>query len=84
METRDSLTGVLREIRQGTVASCYLLLGDEEFLIQDALQKIVNELVPESDREWSLFILDGEQETPSRLLEQLNTPALVPGRKVWS
>jgi len=82
METRDSLTGVLREIRQGTVASCYLLLGDEEFLIQDALQKIVNELVPESDREWSLFILDGEQETPSRILEQLNTPALIPGRKV--
>jgi DNA polymerase-3 subunit delta len=82
METRDSLTGVLREIRQGTVASCYLLLGDEEFLVQDALQKIVNDLVPESDREWSLFILDGEQETPSRILEQLNTPALITGRKV--
>ncbi|PKN35453.1 MAG: DNA polymerase III subunit delta [Deltaproteobacteria bacterium HGW-Deltaproteobacteria-19] len=82
METRDSLTGILREIRQGVVASCYLLLGEEEFLLQDALQKIIDTLVPESDREWSLFILDGDQETPGRLLDHLNTPSLIPGRKV--
>ncbi|MGV8079034.1 MAG: DNA polymerase III subunit delta [Syntrophales bacterium] len=82
MESKDSLTAILREIRQGIVASCYLLLGDEEFLIEDALKKITEALVPESDRDWCLFSLDGDQETPVLLLDHLNTPPLIPGRKV--
>jgi DNA polymerase-3 subunit delta len=82
METKDSLTAVLREIRQGVVASCYLLCGEEEFLLQDALRKIIDAILPEPDRDWSLFVLDGEQESPAHLLELLSTPSLIPSRKV--
>jgi len=82
METKDSLAAVLREIRQGVVAPCYLLFGEEEYLLQDAVEKIIDALLPAPDREWSLFVLDGDQESPARLLDLLNTPSLIPGRKV--
>jgi DNA polymerase III delta subunit len=55
-----SLDSVLKDISKGRGASCYLLYGDEEFLVEEALGKLVDALVPEQDRDLSLFAMDDE------------------------
>ncbi len=79
----DSLAAVLGELQRGASAPCYLLAGDEEFLLKDALEKITALLIPDPrDRELNLFVLDGEREDVDSLCESLITPPLLPGRKV--
>lgn len=74
---------VLAELKQGKTSPCYLLCGDEEFLIHDALEKITAALIPDRrDRELNLFTTDGEHEDINSLCETLITPPLLSGRKV--
>lgn len=78
-----SLDAVIAELKRGKSAPCYLLCGDDEFSLHDALEKIVQALIPAArDRELNLFVTDGEQEDADRLCESLITPPLLPGRKV--
>jgi DNA polymerase III subunit delta len=90
MDLRDDDTGrggsleaLLAELKKGQAAPCYLLCGDEEFRLKDALEKLTAALIPEpADRELNLFVTDGEGEDPDALCESLITPPLIPGRKV--
>lgn len=78
-----SLEAVLAELKQGKTVSCYLLYGEEEFRLKDALDKIVAALIPDAgDRDLNLFVTDGEHEEIGSLCESLITPPLLPGRKV--
>jgi len=78
-----SLETVLKELKRGKGAPCYLLCGDEEFLLHDALEKMTTALIPEPrDRELNLFVTDGEHEDIDGLCESLITPPLLPGPKV--
>jgi DNA polymerase-3 subunit delta len=78
-----SLDAVLAELQRGKIFPCYLLFGDEEFLIRDALEKITQLLIPDArDRELNLFTTEGETEEITSLCESLITPPLLPGRKV--
>jgi DNA polymerase-3 subunit delta len=76
-----SLEGVLKDIAKGRVAPCYLLYGDEEFLVEEALGKIVDALIPEPDRDLSLFVMDDESGGVNAVCETLLTPSLIPGPK---
>ncbi len=79
-----SLETVLAELKQGKGAPCYLLSGEEEFLLHDALEKITTALIPEPrDRELNLFLTDGEHEDIDGLCESLITPPSSPDAK-WS
>ena len=79
----DSLDSVLGELKRGKSVPCYLLYGDEEFRLKDALEKITELLIPDpQDRELNLFMTDGEHEDCDSLCESLITPPLLPGRKV--
>ena len=78
-----SLDSVLAELKREKTASCYLLCGDEEFRLQDALEKITTALIPQpQDRALNLFVTDGDAEDIDALCESLITPPLLPGRKV--
>ncbi|MEK7374732.1 MAG: hypothetical protein AABZ85_06885, partial [Thermodesulfobacteriota bacterium] len=78
-----SLDTVLAELKRGKTFPCYLLCGDEEFRLRNALEKITQRLIPEAqDRELNLFVTDGEHEDVDSLCESLITPPLLPGRKV--
>ncbi len=81
-ESGSSLEKVLRELERGRLAPCYLLYGDAEYEISDAFHKIVNQLLPPEDQALNLFVLDGEDEDPERIGENLLTPPLIPGKKV--
>jgi DNA polymerase-3 subunit delta len=78
-----ALETVLAEIRRGKTVPCYLLHGEEEFRLRDALEKILAALIPAAeDRDLNLFLTDGEHEEVDALCESLITPPLLPGSKV--
>jgi DNA polymerase-3 subunit delta len=78
-----SLEAVLAEFEKGKAVPCYLLCGEEEFRLKDALDRITAALIPSAqDRELNLFVTDGEHEDVASLCESLVTPPLLPGRKV--
>ena len=72
---------ILREIQGGRIAPAYLLWG-EEFLVREALDGIVNALVPEADRAFNLFFITPEQADVDRLCAELSAASLLPGTKV--
>lgn len=76
-----SLEGVLKDIAKGKGAPCYLLYGDEDFLVEEALGKIIDALIPEQDRDLSLFMMDDESGGVNAVCETLLTPSLIPGPK---
>lgn len=79
----SSLEAVLAELKRGKTLPCYLLHGDEEFRLRDALEKITAALIPAAqDRDLNLFVTDGEHEDVDGLCDSLITPPLLPGRKV--
>ena len=78
----ETLEKTLHSIKKGTVAPCYLLYGEEEYLIQDSLNKIIDLLVPPADRALNLFFMEGGQENIDDLCLALLTAPLFPGRKL--
>ena len=81
-ESTETLPKILTGIKQGDIAPCYLLYGEEEYLIQEALHKIVDLLLPPADRELNLFSLEGGQEDIDAICRSLLTVPLLPGRKI--
>ena len=51
---------IFTDLKKGLVAPCYLLYGEEEYLVNEALNKILDIIVPRNNRDFSLFYLDGE------------------------
>lgn len=80
--TVRTLETVLRDIKKGTTVQCYLIHGDEEYLIKDALDKIINLLLPGESRDLNLFYMDGESEDIESVCESILTPPLIPGKKI--
>jgi DNA polymerase-3 subunit delta len=75
---------ILTELKKGKAdpSPCYLLHGEEEYLLKDALNKIIAAIIPANDRDMNLFFMDGENEDIDGLCETILTPPLIPGRKV--
>jgi len=75
---------ILMGLKKGKAdpSPCYLLHGEEEYLVKDALNKIIAAIIPASDRDMNLFFMDGENEDIDGLCETILTPPLIPGRKV--
>jgi len=69
-------------LKKGVVASCYLLYGEEEYLIHETLNRMLDLLVPQSDRDFGLFYLDGENTDIDNLIENILTPSMLGDRKV--
>jgi DNA polymerase-3 subunit delta len=77
----DTLEKILADIGKGRIAACYLLYGDEEYLLRDALDKIIAGVIPAADRDLNLFVLDGDTEDVGQICDALLTSPLIPGRK---
>jgi DNA polymerase III subunit delta len=73
---------IYSKLKKGVIAPCYLLYGEEEYLINDALKKILDIIIPEADRDFSLFYLEGENTDIDSLIDNILTPSLLGDRKV--
>jgi len=76
------LEKILSDIVKGQISPCYLLCGDEEYLLRDALDKIIGLIILPADRDLNLFVIDGDAEDIDSLCESLLTLPLIPGHKV--
>jgi DNA polymerase-3 subunit delta len=73
---------VFANLKKGVVAPCYLLYGEEEYLISEALRGMLDILVPPGERDLSLFLMDGENADLDYIIGEIITPPLLGGRKV--
>jgi len=76
------LNTVLDDIKMGKTAHCYLIYGDEEYLVKDALHQIIDLLIPGEERNLNLFWMDGNSTDMDTICESILTPPLIPGKKV--
>lgn len=76
------LEKVIADLNKGKIAPCYLLYGEEEYLIKETLQQLLDAMIPEADRDFGLFLLDGDNTDFDSLMDNLLTPSLLGGRKV--
>jgi len=77
-----TLEKAILDLKKGKVFSCCLLYGEQEYLLQETLHQITDILVPEADRDFSLFVLDGENADVDLLKDHLLTTSLLGGPKV--
>jgi DNA polymerase III subunit delta len=77
-----TLEKAILDLKKGKVLPCYLLYGEQEYLLQETLHQITDILVPEADRDFSLFVLDGENADVDLLKDHLLTTSLLGGPKV--
>ncbi|MBN1548379.1 MAG: DNA polymerase III subunit delta [Syntrophaceae bacterium] len=73
---------VLGEVKKGQIRPVYLLHGEEEYLVREALDALIAAIIPEADRELSLFALAGGPDETERLATTLVVPPLLSGRKL--
>ena len=73
---------IFSNLKKGIVAPCYLLYGEEEYLINENLQKILDLIISPADRDFGLFFLDGENADIDNINDLILTPSLLGGRKV--
>ena len=81
-ESEESLGKVISDLKKGKAFPCYLLYGEEEYLVKDTLQKILDLLLDKQDREFNLFSIDGDQQNLNDICESLLTLPMIPGKKV--
>ncbi len=77
-----TLKKAIDDIKGGNISPCYLIYGEEEYLMKDALDQIIEHLLPRDDRDFNLFFIDGENEDIDAICESIITPPLLPGNKV--
>ena len=73
---------IYTNLKKGVVAPCYLLYGEEEYLVNEAVNKILDMIVPEKDRDFGLFYLEGENVDLEILIDHILTPSLLGDKKV--
>lgn len=79
---RQDIKKLLAEIKQGATPQIYLIWG-ERYLCRSTAQELVEQLLPEQDRQaTSLQLIDGDQEDFSKTLNILKTFSLFPGPKI--
>jgi len=82
VESEQSFGKVINDLQRGKSCPCYLLYGDEEYLIKDTLQKMLDLLLEKQDRDFNLFMIDGDQQNLNEVCDSLMTSPLIPGKKV--
>lgn len=80
-DIRMPQNAVVSDIKQGHLLPCYLLYGEDAFLIRQTLDKIINHILPDEDRVLNLFFMDGDIDI-DELCQSLLMPPLIAGRKV--
>jgi len=79
---QGTLKTILGDIGRGKTAPCYLIYGDEDYLVEDAMNRIIDGILPPGQKDLNLFHLEGEDEDIDAICNSLLTPPLIPGKKV--
>ncbi|MCX7982866.1 MAG: DNA polymerase III subunit delta [Syntrophales bacterium] len=81
MSVLERLDAALAEIRAEKVRPCYLLWGEEEYLVEDSYRRLVDAIITPPHRDFNLFVTEGDNLELNWLCETLLTFPIIPGRK---
>lgn len=73
---------LIKELEQGRVAPFYLLVGEEQFLVREALERLINTIVPLAERSFNLEVLDAGESKASKLKDAMGTLPFLGGRRL--
>lgn len=76
---KDHFKSIAQE--KSAFAPVYLLYGDE-YLYKQALKDLLDQLLPQAERSMRCTTMDGSEASLQQAINELNTYALLPGRKV--
>ncbi len=84
MELKSTLglNKTLEDIKKDKVSPVYLIYGDQDYLTEEAAEKIVEAILPEKDRETNLETTGGNGEDWDKILQSLSTYPLFGSRRV--
>ncbi len=69
---------LLNQLKQGELDNLYLLYGDEDFLIEKALQEIVTRVVDPNFKDFNFDLIEGDKSIKAGTIRDLaNTPPLM-------
>lgn len=73
---------VIEHIGRGEFSSCYLLFGQERYLIRELKERLVDKLLPEEGRDLNLYRFSGESVSFVEVAGILNTPSFFGSNRV--
>ena len=76
-----NLDAYLNKLQEDAFARIYLVCGDE-YLCQDAADRLIRKIMPESNRSIAFEVFDGENDDILKAIDQLNTYSLLSQQKV--
>jgi len=81
-DSRRVFHHVLSDLEKGITSPCYLLYGEDEYLVKEAFNKILDRLLPPEDRAFNFILFEGEKEDITAVCRALLLSPLLPSRKV--
>lgn len=79
---QGTLKTALADIGRDELSPSYLIHGDEEYLVEDAVNRIIEGILSPDERGLNLFYIEGDDEDIDTICNSILTPPLIPGRKV--
>jgi len=67
------LKQTIADIRGGKILPVYVVLGDEDYVMREAAQRIIEALLPGKEKDLNLEIIAGDEEDWDRIISSLQT-----------
>ncbi len=75
-------TEYTRMIDNGNIANCHLLFGEEDFLIEECVSKLLDKVINKEAREFDLSIIDGSKASIKKIISAGTTLPLIGDTRV--
>ena len=67
------LKQTIADIQQGKILPVYVVLGDENYVMKEASQRMIEALLPGKEKDLNLEVIDGDEEDWDRIIPSLQT-----------
>ena len=67
------LKQTIAEIQKGKILPVYVVLGDENYVMKEAAQRMIEALLPGKEKDLNLEVVEGAEEDWERIIPSLQT-----------
>src|SRR4030042_5702539 len=73
LATAAGLKQTIADIQKGKILPVYVVLGDENYVMKEAAQRMIEALLPGKDKELNLEVIEGDKEDWEQIIPSLQT-----------
>ncbi len=77
------VTTLLNDLKKGKIAPSYLFFGEEEFLLEEAIEALTEKLIDPSLRPFNLDLAYGDEVDREKLIDSATTLPMLSGRRLF-